>query len=108
MPTTHDLTDMRNGIDCGEERAIQPSPTLRYELWERFGNIGFADGSLDIFEHPEEQLGESDFECSKARTVPARVGFGYQFETKDTLESIKLGFRKIASRSHPQRDLSPH
>jgi hypothetical protein len=94
VSTTHYLTDMRDGIDCGEERTIQPSPTLRYKLWERFGNISLADGPFDVFEHPEEQMDGLDLEGSKKRTVPARISFGYQLETKNTLQILNLEFHK--------------
>ena len=79
---------MRNGIDCGKEGTIQPSPTLRYKLWERFRNVSLADGPLDVFEHPEELTGELDFDGNEVRIAPAGVGFGYQLETKDTLEKM--------------------
>lgn len=94
VSATHNLSNMRDGIDSGEEGTVKPSPTLRYKLWERFGDVGLADGPLDVFEYPEEQMGEQDFEGSEAKTAPARIGFGYQLKTKNALEIINLEFHK--------------
>lgn len=106
MPTTHDLTDMCNGVDCRKEGTVQPSPTLRYKLWERFGNIRLADGSLDVFQQPEAQMNESVYK-NNGRAVPARVGLRYQLKTKNTLQSMNSGSCKYAGHLHPPRDLPP-
>lgn len=52
MARGHELPNVRNGICGGEERAVEPSTSLTNELWERIGNISFADCAFDIAEDP--------------------------------------------------------
>jgi hypothetical protein len=46
------LPDMCDSVRGSEEGTVQPSATLRNELWKCVGHIGFSNGTFHIFEHP--------------------------------------------------------
>ena len=58
---------MHHGVTTGSERTVQPTSTLRDELWRIFRHIGFALRGLDV------------------RQMPLGTGFCDQFEAENTI-----------------------
>jgi hypothetical protein len=63
LPTCPNSVPKHGGVDTGKQRAIEPPPPLRYELWDSGGNISGGLGRLDVFESPRLILLCNNFEA---------------------------------------------